>query len=441
MTARRTISISPATHRVEPAARDAARPQATLRALLLAPHRIAFFAGALMLLLASLAWASLLAATSSGTAVVTTLPPTLAHGFIFTAAYMPLFIAGFMFTAGPRWLDVPTPPAERLIWPVRLHATGILLLLVGSIGSMGVAAFGALLLAFAWTAIGISFVSLLRASRTRDKLHAHCVLAFWIAGIAAALLFASGLATHYFDAVAAAAGILVFGFVAPITVTVAHRVLPFFTSNAVAGMVPWRPNWVLGLLIAGVLTLGALQLAGRLELLDARAMALMTLVSVAPIGVALAALAVRWGLMQTLRGPSLRLVAMLHLAFLWIPIALALASVDAAWLLLFGTAAPRLGTLPLHALTIGFLGSMLFAMATRVISGHGGLAVTADGFVWTLFWLLQAAALLRLSVPIFPRYAGELSAATALLWTATWGAWAARYLPLLMRPRADGRPG
>ncbi len=441
MTARRTIPISPAARGPIPSTREAARPPATLRALLLAPHRLAFFAGALMLVLASLGWAGLLAVTWSGMAVVTTLPPTLAHGFIFTAAYMPLFIAGFMFTAGPRWLDVPTPPAARLLWPVRLHATGIVLLLVGSVVSMGVAAFGALLLVFAWTAIGIGFVSLLRASRARDKLHAHCVLAFWIAGIAAALLFASGLATHYFDAVAAAAGILVFGFVAPITVTVAHRVLPFFTSNAIAGMVPWRPNWVLGLLIAGVLTLGALQLAGRFDLLDAQAMAWLTILSIAPMGVALAALAVRWGLMQTLRGPSLRLVAMLHLAFLWIPIALVLAAVDAALLLLFGTEAPRLGMLPLHALTIGFLGSMLFAMATRVISGHGGLAVTADGFVWVTFWLLQATALLRLSVATLPQYAGALSAAAAVLWTALWAAWAARYLPLLMRPRTDGRPG
>jgi uncharacterized protein involved in response to NO len=441
VTARRTIPISPAARGPVPSASETARPPATMRALLLAPHRLAFFNGALMLVLVSLAWAGLLAASSFGMAVVTTLPPTLAHGFIFTAAYMPLFIAGFMFTAGPRWLDVPTPPAARLLWPVRLHATGIVLLLVGSVVSMGVAAFGALLLVFAWTAIGIGFVSLLRTSRARDKLHAHCVLAFWITGIAAALLFASGLATHYFDAVAAAAGILVFGFVAPITVTVAHRVLPFFTSNAIAGMVPWRPNWVLGLLIAGVLTLGALQLAGRFDLLEAQAMALLTLLSIAPMGVALAALAVRWGLMQSLRGPSLRLVAMLHLAFLWIPIALVLAAVDAALLLLFGTEAPRLGMLPLHALTIGFLGSMLFAMATRVISGHGGLAVTADGFVWVTFWLLQATALLRLSVATLPQYAGVLSAAAATLWTAVWAAWAARYLPLLMRPRADGRPG
>jgi uncharacterized protein involved in response to NO len=141
-----------------------------------------------------------------------------------------------------------------------------------------------------------------------------------------------------------------------------------------------------------------------------------------------------------MRGPSLRLVAMLHVAFVWIPIALALASIDAA-LVLLGASAPRLALMPLHALTIGFLGSMLFAMATRVISGHGGLAVSGDTFVWRLFWALQTAVLLRLSAPLAPAAGITLPLAAAVLWTLVWTAWASRYLPILIRPRADGRPG
>lgn len=440
MTARPTIRIAPSTQvegRLRPAT---APPQAALRNLLLAPHRLAFFAGGVMLLLASFAWVVWLALSPAGVSVTTALPPTLAHGFAFAAAYMPLFIAGFMFTAGPRWLDVPAPAATVLIWPVRLHVIGIVLLLLGTVVSPGTAAFGSLLLAIAWTAIGVAFATLVRSSRARDRLHARCVLGFWIAGIAATLLFASGLATHQFGVVAAAVWLVVFACVAPITATVAHRVLPFFTSSAVTAMVPWRPNWVLGLLVAGILVFGFLQIAGRVDLVGAQSIAWLTLVAVTPTSLALIALAVRWGLVQSLRGPSLRLVAMPHVAFLWIPIALALAALDAA-LVLLGTDAPRLGLMPLHALTIGFLGSMLFAMATRVISGHGGLAVTADGVVWRLFWALQAATLLRLAAPISPVASVALPAAAAVLWTLVWTAWAVRYLPLLLRARADGQPG
>ncbi|NJN00374.1 MAG: hypothetical protein HC793_01515, partial [Aquincola sp.] len=75
----------------------------------------------------------------------------------------------------------------------------------------------------------------------------------WLVGIAAALLFASGLAIHHYGLVAASAWIMVFGFAAPVYATVSHRLLPFFTSNVLTDIVPWRPNWVLAVLLSSVL--------------------------------------------------------------------------------------------------------------------------------------------------------------------------------------------
>jgi uncharacterized protein involved in response to NO len=405
----------------------------SLHNLLLAPHRLAFFAGTLMLVLVSLAWTGVLGAVHSGAAVVTTLPPTLAHAFIFAAAYMPLFIAGFMYTAGPRWLQVPAPAAAQLRWPVRLHVVGIALLLLGTTREPGIAAFGALLLAIAWTAVGVGFAALVRASRVADRLHARCVAAFWIVGISAALLFAAALGTHHVGAASLAAWLLLFASVIPTTVTVAHRVLPFFTSNAVTGVFPWRPNWVLALLLIAVAAFGTLQFGTRIGPPGARSQAWTTLALLAPGAFALGALAVRWGLVQSLRSPSQRLLAMLHLAFAWLPLALVLACADAGLRLAVGEVA-GLGLAPVHALTLGMLGSLLFAMATRVVCGHGGIALVADKPVWRLFWLLQAAVLLRIATPLAP--GGVLPLAAAALWTAVWIAWALRYLPVLLRPSA-----
>ena len=163
----------------------------SLSNLWLAPHRIAFFVATAVLLAVSLGWTWMLVAPHTGTPVVTALPPTTAHAFIFAAAYMPLYIAGFMFTAGPRWLQVTPPPAERLRWPLALHVGGIALLLAGTFAGAALAAFGALLLAIAWTAIGIAYAALVRASQVADRLHARCVVLFWSVGIAAALLFAA----------------------------------------------------------------------------------------------------------------------------------------------------------------------------------------------------------------------------------------------------------
>ena len=40
------------------------------------------------------------------------------------------------------------------------------------------------------------------------------------------------------------------GFIAVVYLTVAHRMIPFFTSSAVPMHDAWRPNWVLALLLA-----------------------------------------------------------------------------------------------------------------------------------------------------------------------------------------------
>jgi uncharacterized protein involved in response to NO len=409
-------------------------------ALLLAPHRLAFFAGTAMLVVVSLWWTLLLVAPYLGAQIITPLPPTLVHGFTFASGFMPLFMIGFMFTAGPRWLDVAAPDARSLRWPVVLHVSGVVLLTIGAESGSGLTAFGALLLAIAWTAAGVAFAGLIRSSRARDRLHARCVMAFWTVGIASALLFAAGLAIHHYGLVAASAWIMVFGFAAPIYATVAHRLLPFFTSSAVTDIVPWRPNWVLAALLSAVLVFGAIQLAGRADLLGSTQGAWLTLALVGPAAIALTWLAVRWGLLQSMRGRSLRLLAMLHLGFVWAALALLLAVVDAVGVLL-PELGIRLGSAPLHALTMGFLGGVLFAMATRVICGHGGIALVADDFVWTLFWLLQVATLLRLASPLWPAAGGAMTASSAVVWSFVWLIWAIRFLPVLVKPRIDGRPG
>lgn len=100
-------------------------------------------------------------------------------------------------------------------------------------------------------------------------------------------------------------------------------------------------------------------------------------------------LAVVWGLVQSMR---IRLLAMLHLGFLWLGLALLLSG--ASQLLGLRLGVPVLGLGTLHALTMGALGSLLMAMVTRVACGHSGRTLVADDRVWALFWLLQVAVLL-----------------------------------------------
>jgi uncharacterized protein involved in response to NO len=95
----------------------------------------------------------------------------------------------------------------------------------------------------------------------------------------------------------------------------------------------------------------------------------------------------------------------------------------------------------LHALTMGCLASLMFAMVTRVSCGHSGRALVADKLVWVLFWLLQAATVLRI-VAAAPSALGTwLLLAAALLWAGVMAAWGVRMARWYGRLRADGRAG
>ena len=100
----------------------------------------------------------------------------------------------------------------------------------------------------------------------------------------------------------------------------------------------------------------------------AGAMAWLLLRGVLEIGAALVLLwlAVAWGLIQSLR---IRLLAMLHLGFLWLGLALLLGGLSHLLAAFIGQAVLPLA--PLHALTMGCLGSLMLAMVTRVWCRRG----------------------------------------------------------------------
>jgi uncharacterized protein involved in response to NO len=100
---------------------------------------------------------------------------------------------------------------------------------------------------------------------------------------------------------------------------------------------------------------------------------------------------------------------MLHAGFAWLGLALTPSAVSHARVLWLGPEA-SLGLAPLHALSVGYLGTTLLAMVTRVAAGHSGRPLAADGLAFSLYLLLQAAAL------------GRVAAAIQVNLSAVWGA-------------------
>jgi uncharacterized protein involved in response to NO len=140
-----------------------------------------------------------------------------------------------------------------------------------------------------------------------------------------------------------------------------------------------------------------------------------------------------WGSFATFRTPILWI---LHVGYGWL----------AAGLILRGMA-ELTDIIPLdagiHALTLGAIGSMIIGMMSRVALGHTGRSIIPAPLTVAAYWLVNAAALLRVAFALAssdaPRTASLLG--SGVLWSLAFLCFAIVYLPILSRPRADGRPG
>ena len=436
--ASRTVPIA-----IQPAPQRSQRPPPTqgpwrFGTLLASPHRLGFFLAAVVLVMASLWWLAVQWGRITGAfALGGAVPPTLTHAVVMVFGFMPLYFSGFLFTAGPKWLNVPPYAARQLLAPGVFQAVGWGLWLLGAHTLVGVALLG---LALAWVGLvwmyGL-FWRLIRASRAPDRVHALAV--GWGGCVGVLCLAAVGvcLALGRVDLALVVVRTGLWGFIVVTYVAVAHRMIPFFTSSALPMIEVWRPMWVLWFMLAvaafEVLAVWVDQAAPSARAWPQWTVFVIAVESVA--GAVLLWLAVVWGLAQSLK---IRLLAMLHVGFVWFGVALLYSAASQAIWLLTGQAVLGLGAL--HALSMGFLGSLMLAMVTRVSCGHSGRALVADDLVWGLFWALQVAVGLRLIAAVQGAPVA-LTPLAALAWAAVVTTWALRYGNWYGRPRADGKPG
>lgn len=127
------------------------------------------------------------------------------------------------------------------------------------------------------------------------------------------------------------------------------------------------------------------------------------------------------------------LLWILHLALLWIPLALLLL----AGSLVFGWP-PAVW---LHAGGVGAMASLIYGVMTRVALGHTGRALQLPAGIAVGYILLQLAASVRVATA-FNAIAWQLGViVSALLWILAFVLFVWRYAGILLTPRPDGRPG
>jgi uncharacterized protein involved in response to NO len=414
-------------------------PQWRADRLLWAPHRLGF-AAACVVLVASSLWWLWVQATRMGWLPVPPMAvsPTITHATLMVYGFMPLFFSGFLFTAGPKWLGVQAPAARQLAGATLAQVAGWLLVIPGSLWHINIMLAG---MALAWVGLScnvLRFAALLRQADADDKTHARIIVMAGALGSVALAATGITLALGRLDLSTPWLLTGLWGYVGATYVTAAHRLIPFFTSSALPMVTVWRPMWALYFLLLAVVqkvllvwlewggwSPNGLQLLGNFWL--------------AVSGLVMLWLAFMWGLTQSM---SIRLLAMLHIGFVWLGLAFLIEAVGQFWALLSRSAPWTLGAL--HATTIGFMGSLMLAMVTRVSCGHGGRKLVADDLTWMLFGLLQLAAMSRVAAALLaghPELANALTILSAILWNACVLPWSLRLLNWYGRPRADGRPG
>jgi uncharacterized protein involved in response to NO len=329
--------------------------------------------------------------------------------FGFTTAV----IAGFLFTAVRNWTGQPTPSGALLAALGALWVAGRVLVLtpLTVVSASANAAFPiavaiaiAVPLARSGNRRNYFFVALLTMLGIAE-LGLHAALLGWI-GLPARLTLQSGLDVVLF-----------------IIAVMAGRVIPMFTNNGVPGAGAVRNQWVERAALGSTLLL----LAADIAQLPPLALASIAVLAALAHGARLWL----WRPWRTTRAP---LVWILHAAYAWVIVHLALRTLAA-----FG-AVPE--PLALHALTIGTIGGMTIGMMTRTARGHTGRPLIADASEVARFGAVQLTAVIRVAGgALLPdRYLWTIVLA-GICWSGGFGLYAVRYWPILTRPRIDGKPG
>jgi uncharacterized protein involved in response to NO len=334
-----------------------------------------------------------------------------AHEMLFGFALA--VIVGFLFTAGRNWTSQPTPTGPALM---ALCALWLAARVLGLTPFAVAAALADVAFPVA-AAIGLA-IPLWKARNRRNYFFVGLLLVLAGASATMHLDRLGWIALPGWASLALALDVVLF-----ILCVMGGRVIPMFTNNGVPGTKASRDPRLEKAALGLILALAIADVAGAPAALVA-----------AVAGSAAVAHGCRWLLWQPWRTGRVPLVWVLHAAYLWIPLHLALRSLAA-----LGLASPSAAA---HGLTTGAIGGLVIGMMTRTSRGHTGRPLRADRVDVACYLLVLGAALVRVGLPLAaPALTLPAVKLSAALWSAGFGLFALRYWPALSRARSDGKPG
>jgi len=398
-----------------------------IRLLAAAPHRFMFFIGATNVLMAMLWWTLwLLDARYQWFGLAQpAIPAGWMHAIVMQYQVLPPFIFGFLLTVFPKWMNQPSLSRWHYV-PVGIGLFGgQLLTLIGLFGFPHLLHLGLLQTTAGWIA-GLVFLLGLLWREKQTTWHAVSCAAALCLGLTGLLLVLAYEYTGNARLMYAAIKFGSFGLLLPIYFTVCHRMLPFFASVVIPGYKMVRPFWALALFWCLIL------LHLSLELMHGYAWLWLPDIALAVLA---ASLLWQWRI-QKAKAPALLKVLMV--GFAWLPIAMTLYAIQSAWFI--STGEFILARAPAHALFVGFFGSLLVAMVTRVTQGHSGRPLELGRVAAFAFIVIQITAVLRVVAEVLPD-ALLWQGVAGILWLFAFVPWVFRSSWIYLTPRVDGQTG
>lgn len=339
------------------------------------------------------------------------------HTYEMVFGFSRAAIFGFLFTAGQHWSGKFLLGGSSALALFSLWSVGRLAFFLPPV--VAPVAFAA--------DIAASLFALwrLRPLLAPQQKHNHSVVYLFIVYLlaqagAVLAVYVPPLSEYFMHAVRLGLVVVVF-FVA----IIAGRVLPFFASVVIQGskprISPALEKFVWPATLAALLSFALLPLHPLLEKLAA-----LVFLAVAVLH------AIRWYFWKPLATLKIPILAILYVGYFWLALGFLLLALSfMGWL----AASPAW-----HVFGIGAAGVFIYGMMTRVALGHTGRPIKAVALASTAYVTLNLAMLFRVVLP-FVGIMEHAYLVAAILWVVSFCLYLYKYVPILVQPRIDGRPG
>ena len=342
-----------------------------------------------------------------------TLSPVLWHAHEMLFGFAVAVIVGFLLTAGRAWTGLDTPRGIVLgalagLWmvarlaavfaPYEVYAVLDLLLLP--------------------LVAGIFIAVLVRAGGGRNLPLGAILLLLTLANAAFHGAVSGLIDIEPVRALHAGLALIVM-----VECVIAGRVIPAFTQSALPGLRLKVPSWLEGATLGTTAIALALWVMAPANAFSATVLGASALLHVLRL--------LRWKPLRTRARPILWV---LHLAYAWLPIGLALLALSQLGMV--GTSSG------IHALAVGATGGLIIGMMTRTARGHTGRPLQASRLEVVAYVLVACAAVSRVLLPLLAlQHLAIWLVAAATAWGIAFALYLMVFSPWLVTARLDGKDG